>query len=443
MTENVNGGAAENWLPLVLPALFAEDSVSGGLGVYGEKNLFRRIIRNPAPGGRPPKERECAEMLCGCLMNLPFFQTQFLEWMADRAGQKVDVGALDFRFRTEQPVWTKRDDLRIEGVDENGVRKLLWTVEIKVKAGFHWSSAVDSSTAETVDGSDSEGETLQDFVNQLENYDKWLKEQKADFKAGFVISIWDQTENLPEGLECSWTCLTWRDVAGVLRGILEEGEVPDLEVLWCKHSLGFIEQALGGRKMSNILRMEDIALFKVYQEQGNSTFESFGNLLKSVKDKIHPSSPLPHTPTVDNKLFATGNRCLCFWSFSGIKNTDYPVLSFGIVSEGGFDIVVYISNEPKHAKKNEIRDFIEKKFEALNSRKSFKEQKIQWNFLHSATGNNYWDIELRIPVETLFGQADQAQWMADHVLRAFEDLKETGIIKGIQDILAGKTPSTP
>ncbi|MFP4307851.1 MAG: hypothetical protein ACLFQQ_11610 [Desulfococcaceae bacterium] len=324
--------------------MFAEDSISGGMGVYGEKNLFRRIIRNPMPGGRLPKERECAEMLCGCLMNLPFFQGKFLEWMADRAGQTVDVGALDFRFRTEQPVWTKRDDLRIEGFDENGVRKLLWTVEIKVGAGFHWSTAVESSTRETGEGSDSDGETLQDFVNQLENYDQWLAEQEAKFKAGFVISIWDQKENLPKGLKFSWPCLMWRDVAEVLRVILEEAEVPETEVLWCRHLLGFMEQSLKGLEMENDLRLEEVAFLKALSQQGIPMIEKIKNLVTSVSKKFTSASPISTDLNYDyskNFHFQRGMIFSFWWPFPG-SNSGEPCLCAGINSEHGMTIVVYV-----------------------------------------------------------------------------------------------------
>ncbi|MEX1368768.1 MAG: hypothetical protein AB1Z98_36910 [Nannocystaceae bacterium] len=85
----------------------------------GRHNLFARIIRNPYPRDRPPRERECAEMLCGVLDNAPELRTVVMHWLAERArtGPLPDIDHHIVRIDTEQAIGTKRDDLRITARD--------------------------------------------------------------------------------------------------------------------------------------------------------------------------------------------------------------------------------------------------------------------------------------------------------------------------------------
>jgi hypothetical protein len=167
---------ANEALPLILPACWLTENQDDGLHFYGGHNLFKRIIRNPVSYGRLPKERECAEMLCGCLMHMPVFRSAFLEKLSKLAEQPVDLDRLDFSFSTEQPMMKKRDDLRIEGFDnENGIQQIIWSIEIKVGSWFHESSPVfpDGDPGEN----DKNGEMRKaepESVNQLVNYDNWL-----------------------------------------------------------------------------------------------------------------------------------------------------------------------------------------------------------------------------------------------------------------------------
>jgi len=421
-------------LSLMLPSLCSTENEADGLGYYGDQNLFRRIIRNPNPYGRLPKERECAEMLCGCLINMPVFQTAFLSQMAELANQIVPFEEMEFRFRTEQPIWGKRDDLRIEGFDNQGVRKLLWSVEIKVGAGFHYSYSTnqgDSSEHEKKTDEDAQEEELtRKLVNQLKNYDDWLSKQKVDYKAGFVLSIWDQKNHLPNSLAERWYCMTWQDIGRWLGSFIEDKKSV-VEGFLARQLLGFIEQALGGKIVDNKLSLEDIGLLKAFYLNGQSSIQNLRNIVSSVATNFENSGPLPFELKRDDFFkFHVGQGILqtFWWPFQDPREGDWPCLCAGITSKGGLDIIVYISTKPSHSKKEEIRELLDEKFKDLILRDP------RWNSFISEP-SFWWDIEHRVPLEKLLCEEDQVEWMENHFRKVFKDLEAVGIIKGIQEIV--------
>ena len=164
-------------------------------------NLFERLIRDPQSPNRPMRERQCAEMLRSVLVACPGLASFVFKWLAQFNGvpHKL-IDELDWSLETEQSIGSKRDDLRIEGWstgEEEPRQVVLWTVEIKVAAPLHESSLQEWET-ESGPASDSDPEV----VSQLENYDKWLKQQKVDYKAGFVLALRDMSAALPDGLLC-------------------------------------------------------------------------------------------------------------------------------------------------------------------------------------------------------------------------------------------------
>jgi hypothetical protein len=433
VTENSAGE-----LLLMLPALCSTENLDDGLGFYGRQNLFKRIIRNPTSYGRPPKERECAEMLCGCLIHMPLFRVGFLKMLAGRVGQDVDFDTLDLNFNTEQSVLGKRDDLRIEGYDsEQGTRRLIWTIELKVGAGFHYSTSLEDAKKGT-DGSGENGASGGDvdMVHQVKNYDVWLSSKKGvHYKAGFVISIWNQKVNMPneEELTNLWECLTWYDLGVELRSFLQGKNIPEIERFLGRHLLGFIERSLGGREMDNDLQLEDIAFFKSFYQQAEITKERISNLVADVASKFETTGPIGYPPERDEKIFDPHTLCTFAWRIGGKDYEDqWPCLCSGFTSHYPPCIIVYISTKSKHPDKAKIRNFIETQISDLKAKNE------NWNLVDREY-SKYWDLELRAPMEILLGQKDQVEWMRKHFEKAFKDLEEAGIIKGIQDIVLRKT----
>ena len=65
------------------------------------ENLFGRLIRNPQPKHRPPKERECAEMLASVLTLAPTVRGFVLErWLDGEVGAQ-ELSELLFEIQTE------------------------------------------------------------------------------------------------------------------------------------------------------------------------------------------------------------------------------------------------------------------------------------------------------------------------------------------------------
>lgn len=57
--------APQPWIPI-------GPAVTSGVELpVSSESLLGRIIRNPVPAGRPPRERECIEMLAGALSLAP------------------------------------------------------------------------------------------------------------------------------------------------------------------------------------------------------------------------------------------------------------------------------------------------------------------------------------------------------------------------------------
>lgn len=209
-----------------------------------EENLFHRIIRNPFPAGRAPRELACSQMLCAVLQNAPTLRLRLLQWLAKQANAATpDLGQLDFDFETEQrTIEAKRDDLRISGfsrdVDEP-CQVLLWTIEVKVEAPFSRSRAMDGQEQDT----DRSGS-----VHQIRHYDTWLARQQPTHKAGFVLGVRRLGHCLPGDLACTWSCTTWTElgaeVEAALREKLPESAIPSAERLLGEHFLGFIRRYL-------------------------------------------------------------------------------------------------------------------------------------------------------------------------------------------------------
>ena len=199
-------------MPLILPNAPAEEV--NPLPSPGD-NLFGRLIRDPNRPGKPPRERECTEMLCGVLLNAPALRSLVLDRLAELAGVvPLDWDGLRLTWQTEAKVTGgKRDDLRLEAVDpETGRLLLVWTIEVKVQAGFHHSIDVE------------DGESL---AHQLVNYDRWLSGMRGvGQRLGFVLSVERLDDSMPQGLENTWTCFTWWDLRGVLEDAIAESDLP-------------------------------------------------------------------------------------------------------------------------------------------------------------------------------------------------------------------------
>ena len=80
-------------------------------------------------------------MLCSALLDAPALRDGILRFLASLTDTPLPPEGLRWQIDTELPIGGKRDDLRIEGFtgEDPQSRLVLWTMEIKVGAGFHKS----------------------------------------------------------------------------------------------------------------------------------------------------------------------------------------------------------------------------------------------------------------------------------------------------------------
>lgn len=145
-------------LLLFIPPYLNDEAKRLDLPTSRDVNMFARILGRSARGDMP-LERAAAEMFCVLLQNSKFLRIRLIHWLCSRL--KVSCSAnpslMEWSFETEQTLDSKRVDLIIDG-KFNELTKILWAIEIKVGAGFHYSSTTDAD----IDGPES-------LVNQLIN----------------------------------------------------------------------------------------------------------------------------------------------------------------------------------------------------------------------------------------------------------------------------------
>lgn len=385
-------------------------------------NLFHRLIRNPRPESSSAKERECSEMVCLLLQNAPTVRRHLLGWMAAQvATEPSRLDGLSFRIDTEQPIGSKRDDLRIVAWSDalDGERHdLVWTVEIKVGASFHSSS---SQLGE--DG----GPTPEDpvSVNQLLNYDHWLAQQQARYKAGFVLALSDQTDALPDALSCSWACMTWTGLGEQLAAALRTSTLPADEQLLAKHALGFIRDNLWRTSEMSESRLDfnDVSLIR-----------AFAALAKDCEEKVNGLVE-PLTTVIEESGIGMGKIGRTSSLFKGLGRSDayrelatdsYLFVGIGGDSQTGQDFLsVWIETPAKHPEKLAFKASLRETANALRSRNPAWQMPSQ----DAESGWAAWDdLELTTPLASLLIASDQSEAVKSFVESALTDLKVTGVI---------------
>ncbi len=396
-------------------------------------NLFQRIIRNPHIESAKPRERECTEMLCAVLLNTRELRLHLLRWLADLAGHSIpDLGNLDFAIDTEQPIGSKRDDLRIEGLrskDEEQERVFLWTIEVKVGADFHDSSPLDlpeSEDDELLDEELHEEDAKEDeeLVSQLINYDDWLVPQPAQHRAGFVLAIQNKTAKLPANLVCDWKCFTWSDLGLQVKAALDEKNIPADESLLARHMLGFIREHLWSatEMAKEELTFDDIALVRAFHLIGSDCDNKINRLVALLEDVLKQSGVGVGEINHQKKLFSDND-----WSLvhRRLFNSQYPELFMGILDG---DISLTLETPPKNPNKVGILKAIESFLSKLQQRNR------DWS-TYTVEQEPYWDLRLKVPLTMLLNVPDQDAAFKEFFVKALDDFKSVGAAEAIKKAL--------
>lgn len=411
---------------LCLPK-YNEESEDLGLPIDSD-NIFQRLIRNPHLDSDTPRERECTEMLCSVLCNSRILRSRMLRWLGSYLNDvPSDFDQLSFEIDTEGSIGSKRDDLRIEGWRQTGEEGLdlvvLWSVEVKVGAHFHESSLQNAGTDEI----DSDADAT---VNQLINYDRWLREQSAKFKAGFVLALYDMSQAVPSSLAMPWHCLTWTEIGQQVQESLEQDELPPSEELLAKHLLGFIKRHLW--RVSDMSRdridFDDLALLRAFSEIGIDCEKKINRLVGLLPDIIEEMGIGCGKIGQSATLFRTTLRAVSNRRLFEPEVWDYPTLMLGVKRN---DLAVWLETVPSNEKKGAFNEVLQSLLPALHERNP------RWHVC-SPEDRTWRDIELRSPLVDLLVAEDQDAFFTDFFRRALDDLKQVRVVEAIRECVSKK-----
>lgn len=389
----------------------------------GNENLFERLIRDPTAPNRPARERLCAEMLCGLLMNTSATQQALLRLLANLADINLqEFDELDWSFATEQPIGTKRDDLRIEGwthTDEPE-RVVLWTVEVKVGAGIHLSgnqlwNDEDGPTVQIVDEADPQR------VSQIKNYDAWLYGQPVKYRAGFVLAITDQSQNIPPALSMPWHCLRWTGLAQAIEDQLREARIPESEQMLARHFCGFVRSHLWNEEtmLDSRFGFDDLALMRAFSQIGFSCFGKVKELAAGCRPVLKELLAGSFDKDDQTKALNSANsRSAAYVTFhaGNLGKSTPPTLYAGIV---GGEARVWLENPQTSPAKSVVQRIVKKSIGNLLNRNP------NWEVVEDST---WTDLALSKPLQWLLTADDQQASLNDFVANAVRDLKAVGII---------------
>lgn len=380
-----------------------------------EDNLFQRVIRNPRVDAPLPRERECTEMLCAVLRNTQRLRNGILSWLGRLLGADVDAGALELTIDTEGDIHGKRDDLRIVGwrtSPNSATPAILWTIEVKVGASFHQSTALET-------GSENEDAA---WVNQIENYDAWLHMQSAEQPAGFVLALEDATHLLPrEKLRCSWRCASWTMLGRCVESLLRDDRLEGVELFLAKHLLGFIRTHLWrSTEMADFrLEFDDVALLRAFAVLGKDCENKINLLVQSLEGLLRQDALGCGAWNHQARLFAPSQRSILWQSLFDPLSSQPPYLMAGVQQS---DLTLWIETSARFEQKAHVRNAIQAALPALQTK----------NPLWRMPDGGVIELELRQPLERLLSAADPTPAFQQFFQRAFADLREVGVVEAIR-----------
>ena len=398
------------------------------------QNLFERIIRDPTNPDRPARETRCAEMLCVLLLNCEVLKLHFFEQFAAMFGwHDLPLAELEYDIETEQAIGSKRDDLRIEGYrvnDDERERILLWTMEIKVQAGIHQSSYQEyENTSLPVETTDS--------VPQIENYDRWLTAQDVRRKGGIVLSIPDlQAEVTELNIRNRWCCIRWTDLGSWAELAVDNGTLPETELVLTKHFLGFLWKRLWDPTEMNMnkLGIDDLALIRAFATHGLPCEKKINALVEPLlKTLTHSGITLHSDPKHQQTLFRSYIRSTAgalLLPDTSIKPSPYLTLMVGVE---GDDAHISIQSNRSCPWKFRFRAV------CIEHEAALKERNPGW-CVNGDDDTTWVDVVLQKPLTWLLVEDDQAAALNAFVEAGLEDLKATGIIDALQAIPQEQEP---
>lgn len=400
------------------------------------ENLFGRIIRNPSNQKRTVRERRCTELLCAILLNCRQLRIKiFEEFAATCNWRELPLSDLEYEIDTEQAIGRKRDDLRIEGFAPGNEERrpvLLWTVEIKVQAGIHYSSPQDIGGYYEENESEEPGVDLDKrSVAQLKNYDAWLKNRDVvgGRKAGLVLAIRSLTQKVDDlQLKQPWHCLRWTDLGHCIESALDEDLIPESERLIASHLLGFIlEHLQDPSDMAERIDIDDLAFIRAFAAHGEKCVGKIEDLVAPLRKVFEESGIEFHGIEHQHTLYGEKRRSMIHGKLirnASIKPKPNLYLYAGVCE---IECCIWIEAQPGTPIFATIKAHCESLLNAL----------AEPGWETPAPDQFSWVVlRLSKPLAWLLLEDDQATALVEFVQAAIEDLKSAGIIEALQSLEA-------
>jgi hypothetical protein len=272
-------------------------------------------------------------------------------------------------------------------------------------------------------------------MDQITEYDRRLSQQDVEKRAGFVLSMRDMATSMPDGLQASWSCLTWTQLGRVIEPLLVDDTLSATEAFLARHLLGFIRKHLWEATMDTQdtdtrLDFDDIALIRAFNLIGKQTTHRVDSLVAPLAQVMAAADLAAGSPAIGGKILQGGNRKVVSQSLLDPTNQKPPYLCAGLTSERGLHVTVWLETSPKYAQKQALHHMLKGRLHMLQQRNS------AWRVV-PLDEMHYWDLELTAPVESLLVAEDQGAWMKDFVVKALDDLKVTGVIENVRRIALG------
>ncbi len=263
-----------------------------------------------------------------------------------------------------------------------------------------------------------------ELVNQLVNYDSWLRTQPADCRAGFVLALHDMTANIPHRLSMPWRCVTWTAVGQQLREVLKQTKLLPVDELLCKHLLGFIQRHLWrtADMSDDQLGFDDIALIRAFSHLGVDCDKKIARLVGQLSNALEQSDIGCGRIIQQNVLFRPTRRTVVYRQIFDKEFSECPWVMLGVEKD---HLVLYLETPPSHANKRKV-------YEALMSvapKLMAIDPRWQVFSLEDRMGK---DLEIRSSLLDLLVAADQDAVFLSFFRRALDGLKEAGVIEAVR-----------
>ena len=381
------------------------------------ETIFDRLVRRNTSG--MPSERAATELLRSVLITCPLAMSGFTRHLAERSGVQFDPDSFQWDAETELPIAGKRDDLRLEGLDQQG-STAVFTIEVKVESGFHYSSPT------------AEAESDDSAVLQLTNYDAWLVNHGATHKGGFVLARSDTAADLAEaGLSERWKSLRWYDVVDILSAAADLAVCQSAaEAGLLSHAITFFRREIAATEdfLDSNLDLTDLSLLQAYAEVGRDTQRKIKAMVEPLTAVMDAAELAPHAAALQDHAFGSQAREVVWASLTPGRWSN-PFIYAGVATEGGLCPVVWIESSPNSELKRVIGRVVSDKLPEL------QELNEAWTAIPLEDGR-WWDVELRMPLGEFLAAKNQATALAEFAKAAFADLAAVGLTDAVRQVAA-------